>query len=662
MGQKFSVEKERAKQLEVERESFITRSEIAEKELAETKKEQLRLTNKLNAAEKNLKKEKSLVEGVRKELANEQTLNNSALERYKNQVSSLLKEITEISEKNQRNQQKYRDEVEAQRIHYATLELKHGALKKKYSKYIISPLKAWDLSQLERATRLEKLVCELGVRNDQLWFCYARANKLIENLMDELAVAKNQVWNSAATMVLSGSQTCSSLWTYDEKPLEDKETVPVEEFKRIVGIAREFRHRYHCARLQVVELSRLLEPNYTFYAFNRVLAEYAVVVRRLLSINKHSFPEDLENKTCLGQVDLRVGDKRDWVHVVTEFLRLNGVYTVGDGNGLGELYPVHQTQILDRQEWVDLEAVDRLSRVVRCRIPYCVKGEHHMAKFTELPDYMVKGTLEQMIILPRNVVEACAALPGENADLLFDYLRFLEDRREEYFENDVGKAQLNVRFDQEAFEEARMRRNGDGWEKVDKYLTYTLDKKLEMPSGLPEDERGGLCASCKELMEVYREEILLGQREKEENETEPPSMPCTNTTCDGGRILKEGSEVFARSFNADVKKYMQEKGTVQVEMDAVKAFWNAVVRGDKLCPCKARSLGSFEEDEEDDERKEHPDGIKRGGCRVASVCGCRCLCHRPPLLAAKENSDGDDDTLDERSDENSVGKCEDGRG
>jgi len=290
---------------------------------------------------------------------------------------------------------------------------------------------------------------ETGVAMAELKDDLDRTRKALKKVSDNLVIAKNQVWNAIVMLAASGTQTCDSTWELPVREDQVKNKVSGRSYLTLLRAAKLFYHELLLVKQQKQALNQLLSTDNLSQAYFTLLADFAMLVKRLLVANLGSFPEHLPADPngkwpcrVSGTCPIQRGDFKYWKSIVFDFLEISSAVPE-DG-----VQPESSTafQVEDRfglarnglNRWFDLQEVDN---VIDRHREYAKKHEgdgHGVLGCIPLVIGMrFTGTepLEKMVLMPKRVLNTWVHGSPELVKDIVAYLRVMEHMKMDFWEN-----------------------------------------------------------------------------------------------------------------------------------------------------------------------------------------------------------------------------------
>ncbi|KAF8421682.1 hypothetical protein EV426DRAFT_608724 [Tirmania nivea] len=285
--------------------------------------------------------------------------------------------------------------------------------------------------------KIEELKDELG-----------RTRKALKKVSDNLLVAKNQVWNAVVMLAASGAQTCDSTWELPVREDQVKNKVSGRSYLALLRAAKLFYHELLLVKQQKQELNHLLSTDNLSQAYFALLADYAMLVKKLLVANLGSFPEQLPADPdgkwpwrVLGTCPIQRGDLKYWKSVVFDFLEISSaVPEDGVQPESPTAFQVENRFGLARNglnRWFDLQEVDNVMDRHR---EYAKKheGDGHsgLGCIPLVIGMRVAGIepLEKMVLIPKRVLNTWVHGSPELVKDIVSYLRIMEHTKMDFWE------------------------------------------------------------------------------------------------------------------------------------------------------------------------------------------------------------------------------------
>jgi len=276
-----------------------------------------------------------------------------------------------------------------------------------------------------------------------------RARKALKKVSDNLIVAKNQVWNAVVMLAASGAQTCDSTWELPVREDQVKNKVSGRSYLTLLRVAKSFYHELLLVKQQKQELNHLLSTDNLAQAYFALLADYAVLVKRLLVANLGSFPEQLPADPdgkwpwrVSGACPLQRGDLKYWKSIVFDFLEISSaVPEDGIQSERSTAFPVEDRFGLARNgqnRWFDLQEVDT---VMDRHSEYAKQheGDSHggLGCIPLVIGMRIAGTepLEKMVLIPKRVLNTWVHGSPELVKDIASYLRVMEHTKMDFWGN-----------------------------------------------------------------------------------------------------------------------------------------------------------------------------------------------------------------------------------
>ena len=358
-----------------------------------------------------------------------------------------------------------------------------------------------------------------------------RAEEALIRLTDQLAIAKNQVWNAVVMLASSGAELCDANISEQQLPTEQDvdgiATVPTQVYTACLRTAKYLKHELLGTQMRMRQISTTMVGDYTAMAYIRLLGEFAVLVKRLIITNKGSFPEDSTGMTkyrnVMGECLIEWGDLGYWKSIIFDYLSLsNQVPPDGMNPGTPTTIQFEPRLGVARNGgniWVDLERVEKAMaswRAHRHRAIEMWKGNDTLQGVLSFPNnYGKQEPFDKMVLLPERILKSWVNGPPQLAMGLVAYLKTIELRKEMIWGTEYGEPSIDWReFRKQMDGHGPIRpesllAGGGGW------LSQRQDVQLlnpPMPIVFPDDSGGNrqtkgerTCVRCSKAKSVERE-------------------------------------------------------------------------------------------------------------------------------------------------------------